>query len=134
MGNNIHIYPSVYGTTCVDIGAQALPPNGYAESYFNNTCILPDAGSLYLNVPGNLNEPSVFNAGLILDGNSVYAPQGSASVSVGGKKSSFADFQKEGFDQKSQLKDADKISASTIVQWGKELLQMNSQELVAVLI
>ncbi len=39
-----------YGTRCVGITAQGLPPAGYAEAYFNNTCILPDANSNYLQV------------------------------------------------------------------------------------
>ena len=29
--DNIHAFPSVYGTTCLNIGAQSLPPEGYAE-------------------------------------------------------------------------------------------------------
>jgi hypothetical protein len=29
--DNIHAFPSVYGTTCLNIGAQNLPPEGYAE-------------------------------------------------------------------------------------------------------
>lgn len=129
--NNIHVYPSVYGTTCLNIGAQGPPPKGYAEAYFNNTCILPEAGDLYLNVYSfELNDPAAFNDGLILDGNVIYAPGSSATVlTSGGKKTSFADFQKDGFDQQSQIKDADKINAAIIVQWGKEVLEMTSHEL-----
>eukprot|EP01052_Picozoa_sp_SAG31_P023506 SAG31_NODE_1943_length_6856_cov_8.165458_4_plen_232_part_00 len=50
--DNIHAYPSVYGTTCLNIGAQALPPAGYAEGYYNNKCILPVAGAPYLKLGG----------------------------------------------------------------------------------
>merc|ERR1712194_866895 len=32
--SNLHIYPQVYGSTCLFIEAQNLPPQGYAESYY----------------------------------------------------------------------------------------------------
>ena len=49
---NIHAYANVYGARCLDIGAQVLPPKGYAEGYHDNVCILQDAGNAYLNIQG----------------------------------------------------------------------------------
>jgi hypothetical protein len=49
---NIHSYPSVYGTTCLAILAQNLPPQGFGEGYHHNKCILPKSGSPYLKIGG----------------------------------------------------------------------------------
>ena len=47
--HNLHIYPSVYGSTCVG-ELQGSLPAGYAEGYRNNICVLPDASSTYMGV------------------------------------------------------------------------------------
>ena len=56
--DNVHAFPSVYGTTCLNIGAQSLPPEGYAEGYYNNKCVLPTAGASYLKIGGVAGPPN----------------------------------------------------------------------------
>jgi hypothetical protein len=122
--DNIHAFPSVYGTTCLNIGAQNLPPEGYAEGYYNNKCILPAAGSSYLKIggisgpasgdngggewpstrkpldclSGNKGGPEfvAFNAGLQLGNNTLYVPGGNATISCGKTSVDFSDFQTKG--------------------------------------
>ena len=108
--DNIHAYPSVYGTTCLNIGAQNLPPAGYAEGYYNNKCILPTAGSSYLKIGGIAGpveddaggewpadrkalsclhgvkggpEMRAFEAGITLGNNTLYVPGGEPTISCG---------------------------------------------------
>lgn len=129
---NLHVYPNVYGTTCLRIGAQVLPPPGYAESYHSNRCILPNQGSEYLAVQdipsghghcldGSAASFQAFIDGLKLGNNTIYAPQASVTISCGGKSLSMAQFQSLGFDLSSTVS-ADMPSAATIIQWGRELL------------
>ena len=120
---NLHLYPSVYGVTCMSIGAQNLPPKNYAEAYFNNTCVLPSAGSNYIRVPGDLKgDPKGFVDGLMLSNNTVYAPRGKVAVEVGSAKPiSFEDFQKDGFDTLSRV-ESKMPSAEEMVKWIEALL------------
>ena len=47
--DNLHLYASVYGDRCVEIGAQVLPLPGFPDIYANNTCVLvPNAECLDL--------------------------------------------------------------------------------------
>ena len=57
---------------------------GYADGYYNNTCILADSNNAYLDVPGSLNDPQTFHAGMVVGNNTVYAPGGAAVVTLGG--------------------------------------------------
>jgi hypothetical protein len=109
--DNIHAYPSVYGTTCLNIGAQSLPPAGYAEGYYNNKCILPVAGASYLKLGGITGpvedsvggewpstrkhlsclagekggpEMTAFEAGLTLGNNTLYVPGGEPTITCDG--------------------------------------------------
>ena len=119
---NLHLFPSVYGVTCVSIGAQQLPPLHYAEAYFNNTCVLPVAGSNYLRVPGDLTgAPQAFVDGLMLSNNTIYAPKGEVNVDISKKIITFGQFQKDGFDSQSRVVGT-VPSTSKMQEWIDELL------------
>jgi len=128
--SNLHIYPQVYGSTCLNIGAQNLPPQGYAEGYYNNTCVLPYAGSHYLEIggikgadclDGSQIAKKIFEAGLIAKGNKLYVPTGDAKVRCGSNTVSVSEFHQEGYDTGTQVI-AEPPKASTIIQWAKDLL------------
>ena len=128
---NLHIHPSVYGVKCVG-ELQALPKKGYAEGYFNNTCILPGGkdGSTYLklaNCPGNLRNDSAaveeLEDGITLGNNTVYIPGGSATVACGPLTVDAQTFFQRGYDAgTSVVKEAP--SVPTIVAWAKALLSL----------
>jgi hypothetical protein len=124
--SNLHVFPSVYGTRCLNIGAQKLPPKGYAEQYRDNVCILPDAGAQYVYVSDFCQSPdakSGFEAGLILANNTVYAPGANVSIAChdGREALSFSEFQKLGYDPTTVVR-GDMPSADTIIAWAKALL------------
>lgn len=108
--NNLHIYPQVYGSRCIMIGAQALPPSGYAEQYANNTCVLPPVAgqATYFLVQGVRSGGSCFSGegarefaeGLLLASNRLFVQNGTdIHVTCGKETISFSDFQhKFGFD------------------------------------
>ena len=102
-----------------------MPPEGYAEGYYNNKCILPAAGSSYLKIggisgpasgdngggewpstrkpldclSGNKGVPEfvAFNARLQLGNNTLYVvPGGNATISCGKTSVDFSDFQTKG--------------------------------------
>jgi hypothetical protein len=145
--DNIHAFPSVYGTTCVNIGAQSLPPKGYAEGYFNNKCILPTADAPYLKL-GGISGPergtvaewppnraklacltgarggpefAAFNDGITLGNNTLYVPGGAPKITCGTTTVSFAEFQAKGYDLSSKMVGS-LPSNDTIIAWAKELL------------
>jgi len=126
---NLHAYPSVYGAKCLGILAQLLPPKGYAEGYNNNVCILGDAGDPYLDVGGVvgancLESPAakqLFEDGLLLSNNTVYAPQGDVKITCGGKTIDIAGFQKMGYDAQTKV-NGNMPSADTIVSWAQTIL------------
>jgi len=131
--NNIHAYPSVYGVTCLNIGAQNLPPKGYAEQYKNNICILPKSGSPYLEI-GNVigggclktsHAKQAFEDGLKLDNNTIYVPNGYAKISCGGKTVNFKEFQSMGYDPSSHIS-SDMPTADTIIGWAWDMLDSHT--------
>ena len=133
---NVYAYPQVYGSKCVDeetqglstgtSGSGGLPRAGYAESYFDNICVL-DKGAPYLSVGGRLDDRAGFEAGLKLSNNTVYSEGGDfdsiISLNGGDKpaKLSFSEFQKRGFDRSSRVL-ADMPSPDTIISWARPLL------------
>jgi len=132
---NVYVYPSVYGSKCVDeetegmntpggptSGPGGLPPAGYAEAYFDNICIL-DAGAPYLSVGGSVDDRKDFEAGLKLSNNTIYQAGGDVQVIVGKKHLSFKMFQGKGFDPTSKAV-GDMPTVEQITQWGKNLLGM----------
>ena len=73
----------------VPAGPYGLPPAGYAEGYHDNVCILPNAGDAYMVSGGDLADAGSLASGLVLANNSIYAPGGDASVTMGGEKVDF---------------------------------------------
>ena len=139
--NNLHVYPSVYGSKCVGM-LQRDPPEGYAEGYVNNICILPQRASQYLLL--NINDRTgacdgsntsieLFQTGFIATNNTVYVPGGEATVQcnhVNINASSFMSGSKNqvwnnsaGYDTTSRVS-GDMPSVDTIVGWAKSLLNM----------
>lgn len=127
---NLHVYPSVYGTRCLFIGAQVLPPKGYAEGYHDNTCILPDAGDTYFNVQdvagggclgGSSSAKQAFLNGLQAANNTLYVPGGKAVVTCGKGKMSVQDFVSAGYDIGTTVS-GDMPSASRIIEMATSLL------------
>ena len=129
--NNLHIYPQVYGAKCLGIMAQVLPPKGYAEGYYNNTCVLQDSNPSYLDISGirdgkcldgTSGSKQAFEDGLIVGNNTVYVPANSkAYVKCGGANVSMGDFQKMGYDAGSTTVQG-LPSADTIIQWAHAVL------------
>jgi hypothetical protein len=127
---NIHAYANVYGANCLQIGAQLLPPKGYAEQYYGNRCVLADAGDTYLNVgdilgghclDGSAASRRVFEEGLAVRNNTVYVPGGSPKVLCGGTMKTFKEFQAMGYDPTSTAV-GQMPSAAEIIAWAKEIL------------
>lgn len=127
--SNLHIHPSVYGIRCV-AELQALPRAGYAEGYYNNTCILPGGarGSTYLklaNCPGGLRNDSAsiaaLAAGLTLGNNTVFVPGGEALVACGSATVNTSEFVRRGYDLTTVVRNGAPSNA-TIVAWAKKLL------------
>lgn len=145
--HNLHIYPSVYGVTCLNIGAQDLPPKGFAEGYTNNKCVLQDAGAPYLNIGGGLSPDTLasqddvpgcldggraielFKDGLELGGNTVYVPGGTPTVKCGGKSLSAQAFRDKGYDPTLTVS-ADMPSVATMIGWAQELIGLETAVLV----
>ena len=124
---NLHVHPSVYGVKCIG-ELQALPRKGYAEGYYNNTCVLPTAGDLYArlaNCPGELKNDSAsiaaLAAGLTLGNNTIYCPGGEPTISCGGVKISVGELQKRGYDRGTVVHDALPTN-ETILRWSMALL------------
>ena len=107
----------VYAT----MGADGLPPPGYAESYESNICILPAAGDPYYVGGGVLGSPKRFATGMALANNTIYAPQADASVTLSGDQVGFDEFQARGFDATSRVS-GDLPSNAQVIAWGKELI------------
>lgn len=98
--DNLHIYASVYGDRCYDMGAQLLPTPGYAEVYANNTCVLLP-GSECMNLaqkPANIPAPAIFHTRFAWYNNTVYSTDGSGCRVGGGPVTNMSDFQSEGYE------------------------------------
>lgn len=127
---NIHAYPSVYGTRCLFVGAQLLPPKGYAEGYHDNTCILPSANDTYFQIQGiegggcleGASAKAVFENGLVSGNNTLYVPSGRASVKCGTAEISMAEFLAAGYDVGTTVS-ADVPSPTQIIAMATSLLR-----------
>jgi hypothetical protein len=128
---NLHIHPSVYGIKCVG-ELQAAPKKGYAEGYFNNTCVLPSAGAMYARLagcPGDLRNDSASVAaleeGYTLGNNTVYVPGGSAVYSCGSLSVNSSEVQRRGYDRGTVFKDG-APSNDTLAKWVRALWSAES--------
>ena len=131
--SNVYVYPQVYGVKCIDeetqgedtgtSGPHGLPPPGYAESYRDNICILPDQNDRYIVSGGVLSDPKAFHQGLALSNNTIYAPGGQVKVTLSGNTTDFKGFQALGFDPSSRVS-GEMPSNRQILAWGRQLLGM----------
>ena len=95
--NNLYVFPAAYGAGCVKVWH--VPPIGthYEERFENNTCILPSNGSVYASWSGGIGltaapfqafgcpmgpdeNSSVLAQPIALSNNTIYVPEGDASV------------------------------------------------------
>ena len=99
---------------------QAFPAPGFAEEYYNNTCILASSGEPVASVPrvGNL-KPDEFSQMVLLGNNTIYTPSGEAPGPQG--FANYSAFIEAGFDLNTVLR-ADMPNAATIVEWGAALV------------
>eukprot|EP00035_Acanthoeca_spectabilis_P036651 m.40854 g.40854 ORF g.40854 m.40854 type:complete len:115 (-) comp8140_c0_seq1:119-463(-) len=110
--------------------AQLLPPKGYAEGYHDNVCVLGNSGDPYLAIQGIRgakcldNTPTskqLFDDGMMVSNNTVYAPDGKVTVQCGGTKLTVTQFQALGYDGATKVA-AGTPPAATIIGWAKTLL------------
>lgn len=123
--DNLHIYASVYGDRCIEIGAQFLPQPGFPEVYANNTCVLVpgaeclDLGQKDANVPA----PPAFYQRIQFYNNTIYSEQGTACRTGGGPFATMADFQAGGYESGPPTKVISTLpDAATIIAWAKAKL------------
>ncbi len=95
----------------------------YAESYEHNICILPNEDDPYYVGGGVLDNPKSFATGMKLKNNTIYIPNGKASVTLSGDRVSFHHFQSLGFDATSRVS-GDLPSYDQVIAWGKQLIGM----------
>lgn len=122
--NNIHVYPFVYETACMSL--YDLPIEGsFNEGYWNNTCILPQAGNPYVNIPIDCSgsQPLV-NFTVTMGNNRVYAPGAQVTLQCQGSMT-FQQFEAQDFDAGTVLYDANALNFTTIIQWGRDVLGIN---------
>jgi hypothetical protein len=129
---NLHVHPSVYGVKCVG-ELQAMPKPGYAEGYYNNTCVLPTAGAMYARLagcPGGLRNDShsiaALNAGIRLGNNTLYVPGGEPTVSCGSHTVNASTLHARGYDLGTVVI-ATHPSNETIIAWAKKLLSRDGR-------
>jgi len=122
--HNLYVQPKVYGPSCIN-ELQALPPEGYAEGFYNNTCVLASANESYIQVADSAC-PGSIAAGLLLGNNTVYVPGGQARVNCGHGTYSEYDagaFIGEGLDNGTVVS-GDMPSSATLIEWARTLLSM----------
>lgn len=92
----------------------------YAEGYWNNTCVLSNAGDPYLSLGSGCSptDPDL-KLSMILGGNRVFAPNASVTVSCG-KSMSFAEWAAYGQDAGSTVGDVP--SVDVMMGWGRAVL------------
>lgn len=119
--DSIQAYSNVYGSKCV--GISNLPhasPNAYfAEGYYNNRCVLADAGNAYLDLGSPCAVDSTLANRMLLGNNSIYAPTASVTVSCG-RAYTFAEWAATGADPGTTV--ADLPPATTIIAWARDML------------
>jgi len=115
--NNIMAYPQVYGARCV--GLFGMPLVGQEEGYWNNTCILADAGGQYAALDGcDLSKPTTWT--INSHDNRIYVPGATATVTCGATLSVATWQQRTGRDAGTTLSDA--ATAAQILTWARQTL------------
>jgi len=104
--NNVLAFASVYGGKCVGIGnlPHAAPNPFFAEGFFNNTCILANAGEAYMNLGSCTPDATLANR-VVLGANRVMVPGGVDAPVSCGKTYTFAEWVALGLDAGSTISD-----------------------------
>lgn len=113
--NNVNLFAYVYGEKCVGISNLAPIP-GFAEGYYNNTCVL-SAGGTYMDIGScDATNATKFQQGMLVGNNAVYIDgSGGAGVSCG-KSYTFAQWQALGLDAGTTLTSS-LPSTATMMGW-----------------
>jgi hypothetical protein len=121
--NNVMAFANVYGPVCMGAGMTTKGSDSHgvpwSEGYFNNTCILSDAGSQYLSIGSCSPVPADFN--FIVGNNSIYAPNADVVVDCGSSMS-FQSWIATGIDVGTTVHDLP--SSQQIIAWGAAILNM----------
>jgi len=116
-------FANVYGSKCVGIGnaPHASPNPFFAEGFFNNTCILAGTGDPYLEIGDCAADATLANR-VVLGGNKVMSPGGTAASVSCGKTYSFADWIALGLDVGTTLSDVP--ASADIITMARNLLSI----------
>lgn len=116
--------PALLATSLAPPGSAGIsgPPHpGYNEGYYNNTCILAQAGAPYLSIGSACSLTNLTTITVTTGNNAVYAPDGTTTVTACGKTMSFAQWLAVGSDSGTTLTPAIPPS-SQIIAWARQLL------------
>ncbi len=106
----------------------ALPPASpgglFAEAYIGNTCILAEAGDVYLDLGADCEPGPALGARIVLANNTVLVPPGSGSggVRCGNQTLSFAEWGATGSDPGTTLGGVP--PTAQIIAWARALLSI----------
>jgi len=135
--NNLHLYSSVYGNRCVQVGAQVLPLPGFPDVYTGNICVLVP-GSECINLGqrkngGDFPAPGAEMASRFsFFNNTIYSTNGSNCTAAGGPFTTMAEFQSEGYESGAASTFISTLpSAATMVQWVAAKLAGPSERIAA---
>ena len=133
--DNLHLYASVYGDRCVEIGAQVLPLPGFPDIYANNTCVLvPNAECIDLGqAAAGFPAPGADMASRFqFYNNTIYSTNGINCAAHGGPFNTMADFVSKGFESgPPSTFISETPSAATMVQWITDKLAGSAERVAA---
>jgi hypothetical protein len=112
----------VYGSKCVGIMnlPHAAPNDFFAEGYWGNKCVLSTAGGTYMDLGSCTPDATLANR-MLLGNNTVYTPDGKATVTCG-KGYSFEAWEALGVDAGSTIQTLP--TTPEIIGWAREILGM----------
>jgi len=120
--NNLYIYPTVWHIPACLRELQALPPKGYAEGFYNNTCVMASQNDTYIAIADSACPASLAD-GTHLGNNSVLVPRGQARVVCGHHIHDAATFVEQGYDPGTTIS-AHMPTTAEMTNWAKALLGM----------
>lgn len=112
----------MYGAACFK-EMQALPPDGCAEGFYNNTCVLNQPNGTYFDIADSACPGSLAH-GMRLGNNTILVPGGAARVSCGHHVHDAAAFAADGYDHGTTIS-GDVPTVAELVEWAETLLGMN---------
>jgi len=125
---NLMAFALVYTNQCMRQWPTLPPasPGGvFAEAYVGNTCILAEAGDVYLDLGADCVPGAALAAQIVLANNTILAPPGpdTASVKCGKNKISFSEWVASGSETGTTL--GDLPDTKTIIGWARTLLNIS---------